>query len=322
MKRYWGIFCYQVKRGWRWLVRKDVPTFLLFVGLAALIWWGRAMSSPRDAVLTFPIVFSDIPEQIVFEEPLPTHLHVTVRDNGRQLHQISQSRQELNISLASQLTQADGTIHLSAEQLRPKLQDMLPGSTAVQQIQPETISAAYHRQEEKVVPVQLQAQYAPASQFQMVGQPQMEPQEVHIYGKKQDLRGIHAVLTDSVLLQNLRDTVSYIVKLQAPANVRVSPNAVTVRFVAEQFTEKSFTLPVQVTGAGHDESLRLFPQDVTVCVRVGMSHFAEVNAEDFTAVCRFPKEEQASIPVEIEYHNPYVTNVRVTPNALEYIIER
>lgn len=280
------------------------------------------MSSLRDAVLTFPIVYADVPEQIIFDSPLPEHLHVTVRDNGRQLRQISKSHQELNISLAAQLTQSDGVIHLSAEQLRPKLQDMLPGSTVVQQVQPETISVAYHRQEEKVVPVRLQTQWTLAPQYQMVGTPRIEPQEVHVYGSKKDIRDIHAIATDSILLQNLRDTVRYVAKLQTPEQVRISPTSVVVHFTTEQFTEKSFSLPVHVKGAPEGESLRLFPQEVDVRVRVGMSHFAEVNADDFVAVCHFPKQEQASIPVEIEHHNPYVTGVRVTPGALEYIIER
>lgn len=312
----------QATRCWRWLVKWDVPTYLLFVLLASVIWWGSAMSTSREARIVLPIVYTDIPEQIEFDTPLPTQLTVTVRDNGKQLRQISRAHHELTLSIESQLTQNEGVVQVSAEILRPKLQDMLPGSTVVLQVQPEVIEVTYHKLEKKTVPVQLQAQWSAASQYQMVGEPQVTPQQVNVYGRHKDLRGIRSIATDSIVLNGICDSVRYQAMLTVPEGLRVSPAVVEVLFVAEQFTEKTFVLPVQVQNVPRGESLILFPHEVSVSVRVCMSHFAEVNEQDFSATCAFPKTEQASIPVTITHHNPYVTNVRVTPDALEYIIER
>lgn len=96
------------------------------------------MSTARDVRIVLPIVYSNIPEHIAFETPLPTQLYVTIRDNGKQLRQISRSHHELTLNIESQLTQAEGVVQISSEILRPKLQDMLPGSTVVLQVQPRS----------------------------------------------------------------------------------------------------------------------------------------------------------------------------------------
>lgn len=307
---------------WQWLVRKDLLTYLLFVGLATMVWWGRAMSSQRDTEITLPIVYTDIPPQVVFDEPLPEELKVTIRDNGKQLQKIGGSKPVLTLNMATQLTAQEGTVHITAEILRPKLQDMLPGSTVVLQVQPEVIEAVYHKQEEKDVEVRLTAEWTPAPQYQMRSLPVVEPQTVRVYGKKQDLRDLRYIATESLKIKDIRDTMRCTVGLNVPEGLRVVPSSVSVLFVTEQFTEKSFTLPVETYGCPEGESLRLFPQTVTVQARVGMSHFNDVREEDFHVLCHFPKGEQASVPVEVECDNPYVTRVRVNPSELEYIIEK
>jgi len=310
------------KKLWQWLVRKDLLTYLLFVGLATLVWWGRAMSSQRDTSITLPIVYTDVPAQVVFDAPLPEELKVTIRDNGKQLQRIGNSKLILNLNLSSQLAEQEGTVLIAAEILRPKLQDMFPGSTVVLQVQPEVIEVGYHKQEEKDVEVRLMAEWTPAPQYQMRSLPLVEPQEVRVYGKKADLRNLRYIPTESLKIKDIRDTMRCTVGLQVPEGLRVVPSSVSVLFVTEQFTEKSFTLPVETYGCREGESLRLFPQTVTVQARVGMSHFNDVKEEDFHVLCHFPKEEQASVPVEVECDNPNVTRVRVNPTELEYIIEK
>lgn len=310
------------KRLWLWLLKKDILTYLLFVALATMVWWGRSMSSLRDTNITLPIVYTDVPEQVVFDAPLPEELKITIRDNGKQLRRIDSGRLILTLSLGSQLTEQEGTVHIAAEILRPKLQDMLPGSTVVLQMQPEVIEVGYHRQEEKDVEVRLMAEWMPAPQYQMRSLPVVEPQTVRVYGKKADLKNLRFIPTEDLKIKDIRDTMRCTVGLAVPEGLRVVPQNVNVLFVTEQFTEKTFTLPVEVYGCPEGESLRLFPQTVTVQARVGMSHFNDVHEGDFHVLCHFPKTDQMSVRVEVECDNPNVTYVRTTPSELEYIIER
>lgn len=313
---------HQASRLWLWLLSKDILIFLLFVGLVFAFWWGRSMTSSREGNIRVEINYSGVDDRVVFATPLPTQLIISVRDNGKQLRQLSKQTLSINLNLSSVITEREGVLQLTADMLRPRLQDILPGSTIILQITPEQIQTSYHIQSVKIVPISLQAQVKYATQYQAKTLPLLSEDSVRIYGAENVLNDINCLYTDSILINDLRDSITQIVTLQVPASVRCSTTQIQVTFQAEQFTDKSFTLPIHTLQVPEGEHMRLFPQQTTVVVRVGISHYAQVTIEDLTAICYYPSKHCDALPIEIQTNNPYISNIRCYPSAVEYIIER
>ena len=310
------------KQVWIWMLKKDAFIFLLFVALSTLFWWGHATSSIRDGEVKLPVAYTNIPDEVFFETPLPDQIEITIRDNGRLLRQVKHSHPTLTINMADKLTPDGYQLHISAETLRPKLQDILPGSTTIQHIRPEAIEAQYSFQAKKVVPVQLRAHCTLAEQYQLKYAPKLIPENVTIYGDSQVISHIQQIYTDSLVITDLRDSVSKTVALQTTNNVRLSAKSVQATWVAEQFTDKSFVLPIRVADLPNTESMHLFPNEVTLVVRVGISHFAQITEQDFNVYCPYPDPQQKTLPVIVETNNPYITKIRTSVQDVEYIIER
>ena len=68
--------------------------------------------------------------------------------------------------------------------------------------------------------------------------------------------------------------------------------------------------------------IRLFPKEVEVSVRMGMSHFAQVQPKDIKAVCVYSPERRDKLDVEIRYTNPYITSAWIYPGVVEFILEQ
>lgn len=280
------------------------------------------MSSPRDMNIKVSIDYTGIPAEILIDKQLPKTLQVSLRDDGKQLRQLSHNDLHVNINLSSFWLEEQGEVKLTADILRPRLQDILPGSTSIQHIAPEEIQFTYCTQNSKIVPIKLQAQVTIADQYQLIGDAKITPEVVHIYGSQEVIDSIDYILTDSIHIENLRDSISETITLAAPAGIRIHPTSVLVEWQAEQFTEKSFTLPIQVVGQTQGERLRLFPQIANVIVRVSVSDFASIQADDIKVVCHYPKEETQSMPLEVHTDNPHIYNIRISPSSVEYIIVR
>lgn len=312
----------QAKRVWLWLVAQDFLIFLLFVGLVTIFWWGRSMSSPRDLNMEVEVVYSGIDEQVVFAHALPEYLDLTIRDNGKQLRQINKSLTQVECDMQAMLEREEGTVVLSAEQWRQKLQDQLPGSTQIQKIAPEHFASAYYRLAEKKVPVEVVSHITVAAQHQMVDSPSAMPDSVRIFGSRQVIDSISCVKTAPTYIDGLRERVAVTSALELPEGVTAEREAVEIACAAELFTEKSFTLPIKMRGLPEGVSMRLFPQQVTIVVRVGMSHFAQVHAADFKAYCQYPKQASTALEVQIEHRNPYIKAIRISPEKVEYMINQ
>ncbi len=307
---------------WNWLLSKDMLIFLLFVGLVSAFWWGRSMTSSRDGNIRVALNYSGVDDRVVFSTLLPSYITVNVRDNGRQLRQLSKQDLNLTINLSALLIEQTGTFNITAEMLRPRLQDILPGSTIILQFSPEQITNTYDIQHVKHVPIVLQSRIECAPQHQLKSLPKLSIDSVYIYGKEQVLKDIQSIYTDTLTINNLRDSITQDIAIQIPTYTRCNTKQIQVTLQAEQFTDKSFRIPIYTHNVPSGEHIRLFPQETTVVVRVGMSHYAQVTSEELTAVCQYPTSHVSQLPIEIKTNNPYISNIRCYPSSVEYIIER
>ena len=101
---------------------------------------------------------------------------------------------------------------------------------------------------------------------------------------------------------------------------RALADGVEASVISERFTEKKFTLPIHVIGAPEGYTIRLFPQDVEVSVRVGISHFGNVQAQQIRAVCTYTPERKDKLNVELQYTNPYITAAWSYPGIVEFLL--
>lgn len=310
------------KQLWGWMMRKDAFIYLLFVGLAALFWWGRAMSSQREIDIKLPIVYTDIPPEVVFDAPLPSQAEITLRDNGRLLRQVQHIKPTITISLADKLNENNHQLHLPTDVFRPKIQDFLPGSTTIQQVRPEEIITSYHIEDTKIVPIVLRAQWSLEEQYQLVTPPILNPDSVRIYGSPNAINVIESIATDSIFVENLYGSVQKKINLCIPESIRTQISTTTVSWQTEQFTDKSFVIPIEVEDLPDTEIMHLFPKTTTVIVRIGISQFSTISEKDFRAICQYPNSSQQTLTVTIVCNNPHVTQIRSNIREVEYIIER
>jgi YbbR domain-containing protein len=310
----------QVGRAMRWLIGKDILIFIMFVGLVTLIWWGNSMSSIREGSVVVNVHYSGVEDRIMFSTSLPTRLDIAIRDKGKQIRQISRQKLSIDINLANQIVDSEGTVQITADMLRTRVQDALPGTTVLQ-INPEKITAEYHFQEEKKVPIRLISTVKCVDQHQLKGDAKLSTDSVFIYGSKHELANIQYILTDTLTISELRDSITQMVNLQIPTTIRCNTPSIKVQYKAEAYTEKSFTLPIQPQNVPQDKRLMLMPSEVDVYVRVGVSEYTQISEKDLTAICQYPTNQGDAIPVEIKTNNPIIKHIRYYPSSVEYIIK-
>lgn len=316
-----------VNRVWKYLQnffhQRSLLTFCLFLLFATILWFGHAMNAVRERTVNIPITYTGVPKDIVFEHDLPEAFTITIRDQGKRLWDYqSTSLSAVQIDLSPYLTEDQGELVLYSEQLRTKLTDPLQGTAKLQSISPENIITAYYRQEEKTVPIRLAGTLKLAPQYQWVDTPMLADTLVTLYGPSSVLDTLQAVYTQPVSYTEVQDTLSATLSLVAPKGTRLTSKTVAFWATAEMYTEKKFVLPVEAHEVPTGLRLRFFPSTVEITVRVGVSHFAEVEASDIQAYCLFPTTEVPNLSVLWSCTNPFIRTVRVSPAQVEFIIEK
>ena len=304
-------------------MKKDILTFLLFFVLAALIWYGHAMQSVRNTHVPVLIQYTGKPGNIGLASPgLPDTVMIEVRDAGARLNNYHRDPLRLTIDLRSYIHGEKGTIQVPSDALRRSISDILQGTSRLIETNPEEIRCAYFTEQEKTVTIAFAGDISPANEFQFVGTPTLSRSSMKIYGQDKVINRIDTVYTERKEWKELADTTLLHLALVLPAGVRAEQDEIDVRIITERFTEKKFMIPIRVTGVPEGHRLRLFPSEVEVSVRVGMSHFNDVQAEHIKAVCAYTPERADKLDVELYYTNPYITSAWVFPGVVEYILEQ
>ncbi len=298
-------------------------TFCLFLVFATILWYGHALNSTRDQKLHIPITYTGLNDEVMFAEELPQSFTIYVRDQGKRLRLYKDERfTPIQVDLHGLTVAEQGTLQLTTEAVRQKITDQLQGTTRLQRVLPENISVKYYKQHHKVVPVRLVGNVSVAPQYQFVLEPVITPTQIDVYGAKETLESLQEVQTEVVEITQVKDSIRMPVSLHPIDGVRFAVSKAEIHAVAEQFTEKVFTLPIRVVGAPEEEILRLFPPTADVTVRVGISHFNDVTAADLQVECAYPTTQVSQLPLQLRYTSPYITQARVSPIEVEYIIEK
>jgi len=291
--------------------------------MATVLWYGHAMQSVRNTRVPVLIQYTGKPDAIGLDSPgLPDTVMIEVRDAGARLNTYHRDPLRLTIDLRSYIHGEKGTIRVPSDALRRSISDILQGTSRLIETHPEEITCGYFTEQEKSVAILFAGEISPAREYQLVSGPTLTRKRVKIYGEDKTLSTIDTVYTETIVLSDMMDTTDTRVAIVAPRNVRIETDSIDVRVVTERFTEKKFIVPIHVKGVPEDSRIRLFPKEVEVNARVGISHFQQVKAGDIKATCTYSPEYTEKLDVEISYNNPYITSAWVYPGVVEFILEQ
>ena len=304
-------------------MRRDVLTFLLFVVIATLVWYGHAMQSVRNTRVPVLIQYTGKPDAIGLKAPgLPDTVMIEVRDAGARLNTYHRDPLHLTIDLHSYIHGEKGRIYIPSDALRRSISDILQGTSRLIETQPEDITCDFFTEQEKSVLLVFRGDLKTANEYQIIGQPTLARKRMKIFGDEKTLSAIDTLYTEPQDLSEISDTMRVRCALEVPQGSRAEEDSVDLCIIAERFTEKKFTIPVHIKGVPEGYHIRLFPKEVEVSVRVGMNHFSQVKANDIHATCAYSPERTDKLDVEISYTNPYITAAWAYPGVVEFILEQ
>lgn len=304
-------------------MRRDVLTFLLFVVIATLVWYGHAMQSVRNTRVPVLIQYTGKPDAIGLKAPgLPDTVMIEVRDAGARLNTYHRDPLHLTIDLHSYIHGEKGRIYIPSDALRRSISDILQGTSRLIETQPEDITCDFFTEQEKSVLLVFRGDLKTANEYQIIGQPTLARKRMKIFGDEKTLSAIDTLYTEPQDLSEVSDTMRVRCALEVPQGIRAEEDSVELCIIAERFTEKKFTIPVHIKGVPEGYHIRLFPKEVEVSVRVGMNHFSQVKANDIHASCAYSPERTDKLDVEISCTNPYITAAWAYPGVVEFILEQ
>ncbi len=301
---------------------KDVLMYLLFVLIAFVFWVLLSLDSEITKDYEVPIEIAEVPDSVHILGNVPASINVSVRGKGAQLIRYEWGAMpKLTLKFRDYATKRE-RLSVSRIRLDARLRDYFGNGVVINTIKPDTLGVAYTTNPGVRLPLHVVADIKPDLQYTLSGPVTASTDSVTVYSTSALPSDMKYVVTEPVAMSGIKDTTQVTVAVRSMADAKVVPSTVEVTIPVEPLISKRRQATVDVVGLPPHTSLITFPSKVTFTYLVPMGVYnkdyplrAYVDYDDVNVVTK-------KIPVRIGAVPPFFSGVTVTPDSVEYIIER
>lgn len=322
MKQKWVRLIQTFFSGFNW--RKSV-SFLFFV-LLALSFWMMLFFRKRsvEGVYRIPVQYTNVPEDIVFDRPLPDFIEVKLEDNGLQIFEYDvMPRDTIVIDVADAKRNEYKTIQ--GNQLIHLISQSLSNSSKLLSYYPAAISLASSKLQKKEVPIEFVGNVSTSGANFIVDTAKFIPATVTAYSSASKLEKISVAQTENTTFKNLKATSQMKVKLQDVEGVKFVPNEVEYYLVVHEFTEKDFEVPITCAHLPNGLNIKFFPSQVKVSFMVTLDEYRKISLEDFKIELdynKFYQNTNGRVELELTHYPSSVKKTRLAQSSVEFLFEK
>lgn len=263
-------------------IDRNLPVFLIFLGLSAIFWFLQTIQENTEVTLSYRLIIEDMPNDVVFTSDMPSEINVSYSSKGWNAFYYKFMRNdnpEIVINF-KEVNQKSGRVIIDANTLRRAVMRKKPQGMTFKTTSPNKIEAYYSNGQHKRVPVIFNGRVSTTAGRYQCGTILM-PDSVDIYAPKHIYGSINHVKTENVTYTDLEDTLQTRLALLVPRGAKAIPDSVDTRICVDIFTDKTLQATVYSENVPHNKLIRTFPLKVNVTFLVSATLYDEINASDF-----------------------------------------
>ncbi len=303
---------------------KNLLFFLFFLMLAFIFWLMLFFQKDNvEGTYRIPLKYTNIPEDVVFDNALPAFVEISVADNGVEIFLLDvRKKDSLEIDV-KELT-AGGTSELQGDQYRQLIRSQLAPSTNIRGYYPMSISLATSKLASKELRVVFDGEITTSRANLVADSAMFIPETVMAYGSSESLKQLKTAVTEYTLFKNLKATSQLPIKINPVKGVKFVPAEVEIYIPIAEYTEHTFEIPITASHVPANLDVKFFPSRVKISFSVTLEDYKKITQEDFEIALDyrdFHENEGGRVELELTKSPPSVNNIRISPSSVEFLFE-
>ena len=304
-------------------INREFLVFLVFLLVSVIFWFLQTFKDNTSVNLNFELELVGVPKSIIFTSDVPREVSVTVTGRGFSiLDYLTKTEQRRLVVDYSSLADDGDKITIDNATWKRLLTRALGSSLKYTAVNPPMLEIYYSTGAHKYVPVEFGGKVKVEEQYVFCGI-DINPLYVDIYAPDNLFDTLSVIRTEKVSYTQLKDTMQVRLALAPPRGVKCDPDSVDATICVDLFTTKKMQLPVYTEHVPDNLIVRPFPSTISVTFRVSSSLYSEITDKDFAVVIDYDhiKPGDRQVPLVLRSQPEGISNVQMSPNAVEYIIE-
>ena len=310
---------------------RKLVIYLICVGFATVFWFLNALNKEYSVELTFPVKYTNLPENKILSNTPPDHFTLKVNSFGFTIlrHKFSMAFSPLVFNVNSftnkrMETSDNDSFSFISRQFITRLSEQVSNELEITEILPDTLFFQFDRIVSRKIKVQPNVSYELKKQHYLNNDITTKPDSVLVSGPESILDTLAYINTKSQHYTELDQNTMRNVSLEEYENLNYTPKRVVLNIPVEEFTQKQLFIPIAITDLPDTVNVTLFPNKAKINFMTALSQFSEILPEDFSLNVSYEEIQNKEELLELKlYAQPaHILSVSVTPEKVEYLIEK
>lgn len=289
-----------------------------------------SLSQQKTETHEITVQYVKHPENYTLVNQPPSSLFLSISASGYDLQSLNRDKKgnfTLDVSMMN-LQHVGNQYHsvFRTDDFSAKIMSQLELDGKIDQIKPDTITLIYEKNISKAITVSLDVDYQLSQQFWLSSNPVISPKIITVEGLPIDLDSLTEIKTVYQNFDVLSDTLRVKLALVQPTTkypVSLSSDSVELMIPVEEFTEKTFSIPVFAQSMDNSFKVKTFPDNISVSCLVSLHHFNQIVDTMFEAQVVYDKavdKEKDRLPVQIVNRSGFARISKIEPEKVEFIL--
>jgi len=313
-------------------MNKRLLIYSFFLLLSVIFWFITALSKDYITEISYPIRYIKMPEDKVLVSDMPDKLFLSVNTQGYTLlkHKLKSRLSPIPFDVNSfRLNRIPGsdsnTFYILTSYAENRIQSQLSSDIELLDISPDSLIFKFAGEVNRQLPVRPRYEITFDQQFMQVGNVELDPDSIIVSGPETILDTMTEVSTELEILRNVNKSIEFSASIPEVNKLEYNKDKVKISIPVEKYTEASVSIPVKYMNLPDSLEMKLFPREIRLTCKVGLSDYDNVAEHSFTAMVDYLEIEKnlgSKLQVELTTIPEYVQSVNFHPKSVEYIIER
>ena len=302
--------------------------FFGFVLLASGFWALQYFHDRFEFEVPIKVNYAHVPAGIVLSGNSPQEITFYVQDKGSAYlaYLVRKKQQPLFIDIDLSAIAPDKTFYVVEQSvLRNLAGEKLSATTQIKSVSPDKIEINYSRLAQKELPVTIHGTISPASGYMFLDSILIEPAQVVVYGSKNTLDTLKEIETAPLKYTNIDKDWTVFADLKTTKGLYIPVKKVKLSAAVEEYTEKSFELPVVCNNLPSNRKIHFFPSAVELNVKVYLSKYSQLSKSNFEIAVDYndlKDRGSANYSLTLTRKPAWLKSYRIVPDVIEFLIEQ
>ena len=305
---------------------KIPKSFFIALTVALFFWLLTKLSKEYQAVISFPVEYVNIPQDKLLESTPKEEIEIQVRASGFRLFGVRVLKRTIQLDAKKLQRKSNSKYFILLDNQKIDIQNQISNNLIINGIKQDTIYLNLGQLTSKKVPIKGVFDFSFKLGYHLTNTVEITPDSILISGPKSQIDTLKNIHLQKLILKDISKTIQQTLIINEISEViKFNTKEAEVFAEVDRFTEGSLELPFDIINLPDSVSVTTFPKKVKVFYQVGLTNFNKVNNTSFKIVCDYNN----SLHNNLNYLIPkvvvkpgFVTAVKISPNKIEYLIQK